>query len=126
MNARNSRNLSRREFARGGALAAAAAASFSALVTGAAGQSPTHEPTLSTASQAEVDAKVTAVIREYGNLLSDAEKLDIRRLLTEGQKPLETMRAFPLANGDQPANVLRLYPEAAPDPAVPAQKSAKK
>lgn len=127
MKARRSRDLSRRDFARGGALAAASAACFSAaLLPGAAGQTPAHEPALSTANQAEVDAKLTAVIREYGNLLSDAEKLDLRRLLTEGQKPLETMRAFPLDNADQPGNVLRLYPEAAPKPALPSQKSGKK
>jgi hypothetical protein len=124
------RQLSRREFARGGALAAASAACLpAALLPAASAQSPVgappqppaqssaqvppHEPALSTASQTEVDLKVEAVLRQYGNLLSDAEKLDVRRLMTEGQKPLDDMRAFPLDNADQPGNVLRLYPDAA-------------
>jgi hypothetical protein len=122
---RNGRRISRREFAKSGAWAAASAACLpAALVSDAAAQAPAHEPALSTASQAEVDAKVSAVIRQYGNLLSDAEKLDIRRLLTEGQKPLETMRAFRLDNADQPGNVLRLYPDVAPPPR--SQKAGKK
>jgi hypothetical protein len=110
---KSSRRISRREFARGGALAMASAG------LPAAAQVTAHEPTLTTASQAEVDAKVSAVIRQYGNLLSDPEKLDVRRLLTEGQKPLDAMRTFRLDNSDQPANVLKLYPEA-PMPPPPA------
>jgi hypothetical protein len=66
---------------------------------------------LSAGSQAEVDEKVQAILRKYGDRLSDAQKADIRRLVTEGQAPLEKMRAFPLDNGDQPGNVLRLFPD---------------
>jgi hypothetical protein len=113
-NEKNSRRISRREFAGGGALAAASAALPAALLPEASAQTAMQQPTLSTAGQAEVDAQVSAVIRRYGNLLSDAEKLDIRRLLNEGQKPLEAMRAFRLGNADQPGNVLRLYPDVPP------------
>jgi hypothetical protein len=67
---------------------------------------------LSAASQAEVDEKVQVVLRKHGDRLSEAQKADIRRLVTEGQAPLEKMRAFPLDNSDQPGNVLRLFPDA--------------
>ncbi|HEY6466840.1 MAG TPA: hypothetical protein VIY69_12655 [Candidatus Acidoferrales bacterium] len=107
---RETRRLSRREFTRGGIVAAAAAVPAS-LDSKAAAQTPAQEPALSTDSQTEVNIKVAAVLGKYGKLLSNAEKLDVRRLLTEGQKPLETMRLFPLDNADQPANVLKLYPD---------------
>jgi hypothetical protein len=116
------RRISRREFARGGALAAASAALPA--MAGSAAQVPAPEPTLTTTSQAEVDAKVSAAIRKYGNLLSDEEKLDVRRLLTEGQKPLDAMRAFRLDNSDQPANVLKLYPEAPVPAPAPSRAPA--
>jgi hypothetical protein len=114
---KGNRRISRREFARGGALIAASAALPAMAGPSAGAQVAAHEPTLASASQAEVDAKVSVVIRQYGNLLSDEEKLDVRRLLTEGQAGLDTMRAFRLDNADQPANVLKLYPEAAAAPA---------
>lgn len=92
-----------------------------------AAQTPAREPALSTDSQAEVNIKVAAALGKYGNLLSNAEKLDVRRLLTEGQKPLDTMRLFPLDNADQPASVLKLYPEApAVHAAAPKPRSSNK
>ncbi len=108
------RRISRRDFARGGAIAAASAAFSASLSTDAAAQSAETEPALTTASQAEVDAKVAAVLRQYANLLSNQQKLEVRRLLTEGQKPLDTMRLFVTNNADQPGDVLKLYPDAAP------------
>ncbi len=121
--------ISRRRFARDGALAAASAACLPLAITAeASSQTLAQEPALSTASQAEVDAKVAAVLRHYGQLLSDEQKLEIRRLLTEGQKPLDEMRMFAILNlddPDQPADVLRLYPEAAQAAPIP-QKSGKK
>jgi hypothetical protein len=131
---RTKRKISRREFARGGALAAASvsAACLPAAFApepAAAAQMPANEPALTTAAQAEVDAKVSAVIRKYGNLLSDAEKLDVRRLLTIGQKPLDQMRTFAFTgidNSDQPGNVLHLYPDAPAAAALPAKGQAVK
>jgi hypothetical protein len=131
------RRISRREFARRGAFAAASAACLpSTLLPGAAAQSsapeaaptPTSKAALSADSQQDVDVKVAAILRKYGQLLTNEEKLDIRRLVTEGQKPLEILRSFSLENSDQPGNVLKLYPDA-PLPTArslkPAQKSAK-
>jgi hypothetical protein len=108
--------MSRRDFARHAAMAAATAACLPAeLLTASPLQTPapTQQPDekLSPESQAEVDAKIQAVFRKYGDRLSEAQKADVRRVLTEGQKPLELMRKFPLDNGDQPGNVLKLYPD---------------
>jgi hypothetical protein len=107
---RKSQRISRREFARAGILTVAAAVPSSFAPT-AASQAPSQEPALSADSQAEVDTKMAAVLGRYGNLLSNAEKLDVRRLLTEGQKQLTRMRLIKLGNKDQPANILKLFPD---------------
>ena len=109
--------ISRRDFARRAAIAAASAACLPAKLLAA---SPLPAPPLpqqageklSPESQAEADAKIQALFRKYGERLSEAQKADVRRLLTEGQKPLELMRKYPLDNPDQPGNVLKLYPDA--------------
>ena len=60
---------------------------------------------------AEIASKIQTIFRQYGERLSDAQKAEIRRLVLEGQRPLEAMRTFPLDNADQPGNVLKLYPD---------------
>jgi hypothetical protein len=109
--------LSRRDFARRAATAAATLACLPAellTVSPLNTPRPTQQPEekLSLESQAEVDAKIQAVFRRYGHRLSEVQKADVRRLLTEGQKPLELIRKYPLDNADQPGNVLNLYPDA--------------
>jgi len=119
--------VTRREFARRAAMGAATAALAPGAVlavetasiaradaaeTAAVGAGvATQEAKLSAESQAEADAKIAAIFRKYGSRFSEAQKADVRRLVIEGQKPLETMRAFALDNGDQPANVMRIYPD---------------
>ncbi len=113
--------ISRREFARRAALTAAGLAVLPAdsLVHVApaairAIEAPqTREKKLSAESQAEVNAKIEAIFQKYGARLSEAQKADIRRILTEGQASLVELRAFPVENSDQPATVLKLYPESA-------------
>jgi hypothetical protein len=109
--------LSRREFARRVALASAGAAILPGNLRASAGnlvpdplvQEPPQK--LSSAAQAEVEAKVDSILRKYGSRLSDEQKSEIRRLVREGQAPLEKLRAFPLENSNQPATALRLYPD---------------
>jgi hypothetical protein len=108
--------ISRRDFARRAALAAATAACLPSQLLANPSVAPSAPPQqadekLSPESQAEVDAKIQAIFSKYGSRFSDGQKTDIRRLVAEGQKPLEAMRKFPLDNSDQPANVLRLYPD---------------
>lgn len=110
------RGISRRDFARTAALAAAAAAikpgeMLAHTTAEPTAQASSAESKLSPASQAEVDANVRAILAKYGNRLSEPEKKDIRRLVTEGQKSLDKLRAFPLENADQPALVLKLVPD---------------
>lgn len=108
--------LSRREFARCAALAAATAAvAPGVLVSQETAPQPASAPTtslqtatqLSPALQAEGELKYQWIIQNYGNRLSEAEKQDVHRLVMEGQKPLAAFRAFPLENSDQPATVLK-------------------
>ena len=114
------RDISRREFARRAALAAATAAVLPGkLLTRAEAApaptpqaAPSEQPKLSPEDRAEVEAKVEAIFRKYGKRLSEEQKADVRRLVTEAQKSLESLRAFPLDNADQPATVFELYPEA--------------
>jgi hypothetical protein len=64
---------------------------------------------LQPASRAEVETKVSEILRKYGDKLSPEQKADIRKVMAENQDGLEKMRAFVLANSDQPATVYRPY-----------------
>ena len=59
--------------------------------------------------RAEVEGKVANIFRKYGDRLSEEQKADIRRIMAETQEGLDKMRAFPLENGDQPADSFRAY-----------------
>jgi len=114
--------LSRREFARRAALAAAGIA----VAPGSSMEGPPAEPHspprpaqqasadagLSPAAQAEVESKIQFILQKYGSRLDEAQKADIQRLVKEGQKPLEKLRAYGLENSDAPALVLRPEPAA--------------
>ena len=111
---KGSATITRRAFARSAALAAATVA---VLPTGTFSQqaappppAPTVEapPKLSAAAQAEVDARIQGVMRQYGDRLSDAQKAEVRRLITLGQQGVENLRAYPLSISDEPATVLKL------------------
>lgn len=130
------KDISRREFARQAALAAATVAALpgnllapSETIAASVGQrgaemvevsqvavappttqQPVEEPKLSPESRAEIEAKIQNILRKHGQRLSDEQKADVRRLVMEGQKPLEALRAFALDNSDEPATVLKLYP----------------
>jgi hypothetical protein len=64
---------------------------------------------LSFSAKAEVEMKFQNVLRKYGDKLSAEQKSDIRKALAESQEGLEAMRAFALANADQPAAVFHIY-----------------
>jgi hypothetical protein len=107
--------ITRRSFARNAALAAATIAvlpadAFSQAAAPAPPPAPAPEapPKLSAASQAEVEARVQGVMRQFGDRLSDAQKTEVRRLITLGQKSVEELRALPLSISDEPATILKL------------------
>lgn len=64
---------------------------------------------LQPASRAEVEGKVSEILRKYGDKLSPEQTADIRKVMAENQDGLEKMRAFVVLNGDQPATVFRPY-----------------
>ncbi len=112
----SAKGLSRREFACRAALATVAAAvAPRVLVSQETAPKPASTPSvppqaeaqLSPALQAEGELKYQWVIQNYGSRLSETEKQDVHRLVMEGQKPLASLRAFPLENSDQPATVLK-------------------
>jgi hypothetical protein len=63
---------------------------------------------LSPTARIEVEQNYKSLMDRYGNRFSDEQKKDIHRLLVQQQKSLDAVRAFPLANGDEPALVLHL------------------
>jgi hypothetical protein len=98
-------SLSRRDFARGAALAAATAV----LPAVSPAQSPAPAPpTLSPSAVAEVDAKFNEVLRRHGTRLNQTQKDEIRRQLIGQVIGLEKLRTAVLENSDQPATVLHL------------------
>ncbi len=123
--------ISRREFARNAMLAAASAAVLGAhgaaqtegtvappnpaatsdgVRKDAVSSSPPSKP-LSPDDHAEVEARMSAILRRHGHRLSSEQKTDIERLLREGQPSLADFRAFPLINSDEPATVLHVLVE---------------
>jgi hypothetical protein len=114
------KRMSRRDFSRHAALAAVSVAALpTASLANSADRtfrslevSPqSDDKKLSPASQAEVDAKLDIIFKKFGSRFTDVQKTDLRRLASEGQKPLEAIRAYPLENSNQPVTVLKLYPE---------------
>jgi len=118
---KDAKKLTRRAFARTAAIAAATVAIAPGVDagprpgtgTGFAGDSTrAGADDAVSARQAEIDARVADVFRRYGDRLSAEQKTEVRRLAGELQKGLDKLRAYPLGNGDQPATVLRLAPDA--------------
>ncbi len=118
---KDAKKLTRRDFARAAAIAAATAAMAPGIDAGTRLASPTGVAgdsnraggeDAASARQAEIDARVADVFRRYGDRLSAEQKTEVRRLAGELQKGLDKLRAYPLGNGDQPATVVRLVPDA--------------
>jgi hypothetical protein len=115
--------FSRREFARRAALGAATAAvlPLRELVPSAGApelpsiqapaqtspQNPPSAPKLSPQSQAEADFRFQAILNQYPDRFSEAQKTDLRRLCVALQPPLDHIRAYPISNGDLPALYLK-------------------
>lgn len=135
---KDAKKLTRRDFARAAALAAATAAVAPTLASASASAAAAERPSgaetpgaigrangdaeprgaigraagdAASARQAEIDARVAEVLRRYGDRLSAEQKTEVRRLVGELQKGLDKLRAYPLGNGDQPATVLRVVPD---------------
>jgi hypothetical protein len=125
-------SISRREFARRGAMVSAAALapanllSTDVLSVAPQPQQPLSPANLSPESQSEVESRVQAILGEYGNRFSNAQKADLRRLCKEVQPVLDRLRAYPTENGNGPALYLRplMEREKKPSPMAAPPKPA--
>jgi hypothetical protein len=130
--------ISRREFARRAAMASAAASLAPVEILSAesgaeppAPQQPPELPKLTHEGQAEVEARIHAILSQYGKRFTEEQKKDIRRLCALAQPPLDRLRAYAIENGDGPALYLKPLVErekkpaarpAAAKPAAPAKR----
>jgi hypothetical protein len=105
--------LSRRRFGRDAVLAGAVSLSAVNLLAGAphteiGGPASSGSLSLEPNQAQEVEAKLSNIIRKYGDRLSFAQREHLRRILAYNEKMLASIRAFPVQNGDAPASVLRI------------------
>lgn len=117
--------ISRREFARRAAMASAAASLAPVEILGAEPgvespepQQPPDLPKLSPEGQAEVEARIHAILSQYGSRFSGEQKKDIRRLCALAQPPLDHLRDYAIQNGDEPALYLKPLVERDKKPAA--------
>lgn len=111
------RLLTRRDFARCATIGAAATVGTStsgtsilrdaATVLEEPKQTPTEAAKLSPQSLTESEARYQAILQQYGERFSDAQKTDIRRLCIVAQQSLDAVRAYPIGNGEQPSLYLK-------------------
>ena len=104
-------------------LVPSAAASEPPQPSQASPQTPTGAPKLSPQSQAEADSRYQAILNQYGDRFSDAQKTDLKRLCIFAQPPLDRIRAYAVGNSDLPA--LYLKPLVDRDKKPPASGSRK-
>jgi hypothetical protein len=86
-------------------------------------QTPASAPKLSPQGQAEAESRYQAIINQYGDRFSDAQKTDLKRLCIFAQPPLDRIRAYAVGNSDLPA--LYLKPLVDRDKKPPASGSLK-
>ena len=109
------KSLSRREFARRAALGTAATSTMLFSLPDLAAAGPTTLPTqlpsdaskLSPQSQAEAEARYQSILAQYPDRFSEAQKAELKRLCFALQPQLDRLRAWPVANSDQPALYLK-------------------
>jgi hypothetical protein len=110
---RSGARLSRREFARVAAVTAATAAL--PIASNAAAEPQVEEmPGSTQAAQLPpaAEAQYQAILAKYGKRLSDEQKTELKRLITQAQKTSDTLRAFPLENSNEPAMIFHIYRKA--------------
>ena len=108
--AKSGSRLSRRDFARVAAVTAATAA-LPIESKAAAELQPGEMPESTQAAQLPpaAEAQYQAILAKYGKRLSDEQKTDLKRLITQAQKTSDALRAFPLENSNEPAMIFHVY-----------------
>lgn len=100
--------LSRRDFARAAAFAAATAAlpqTASVQASASAQAASAQASQLSPAGEAQLQT----ILARHGKRLSDDQKTDVKRLVAQAQKTSDTLRSLPLDNSDEPAMTFHIY-----------------
>ena len=97
----DTKSLSHRRFTRRTALLSGTAALSGAIAT-------PELAAVDSAASPEGEARLANIIRVYGSRLSPEQINHLRRILSENQRMLTRVRAFPLNNNDTPASVLKL------------------
>jgi hypothetical protein len=87
-------------------------------------QKAANLPKLSPESQAEVDARLQAILGQYGARFSDEQKTDLQRLCTVVQPPLDRLRAYTVSNGEGPGLYLKPLVEREKKPAAAPRSSS--
>lgn len=105
--------LSRRDFAR---VAAVTAATAALPIASKAAAEPLVAENLESTQAAQLspaaEAQYQAVLAKYGKRLSDEQKSELKRLITQAQKTSDALRAFPLDNSNEPAMIFHVYRKA--------------
>jgi hypothetical protein len=70
-------------------------------------QLPSDASKLSPQSQYEAEARYQSILAQYPDRFSEAQKADLKRLCFALQPQLDRLRAWPVANSDQPALYLK-------------------
>jgi len=116
--AKNPARISRREFGRAAAVAAAISISSASTLgaprgrhsvppTNPAGEQETGVK-LTPEQSRDVEARLADIIRKYGERLSEEQRKHLRRILAYNETMLAPIRSFALQNGDPPVTVLSL------------------
>ncbi len=107
--------ISRREFAKGAALATAAAVvPVEAQAAKTLDQSPAQDPAISKLSpegRARFESMLRNVMQKHDDHFTAEQKTRMRKIIANNAKMLDTIYAVPLKNGDTPATVLLLAVE---------------
>ena len=110
--AKSGARLSRREFARVAAVTAATAALPTAREAAAEPRAEMLERARAAQLSPAAEAQYQAVLAKYGKRLSDEQKTELKRLITQAQKTSDALRAFPLENSNEPAMIFHIYRKA--------------
>jgi hypothetical protein len=105
--------LSRRDFARVAAVTAASTAL--PLTSKAVAETPivgSLEDSQATQLTPAAEGQFHAIVAKYGKRLSDEQKTELKRLITQAQKTSDALRAFPLENSNEPAMIFHIYRKA--------------
>jgi hypothetical protein len=108
------RGVTRRDFARGAAIAAAAA------TVPLTACSPCGDP-----KSEEAEAMYHAILRHHGKQFTTEQKKELRAQMDGVVQGLAALRAYPLENWDEPAAVPHLPANPAPPAAKPASRGGR-